>query len=110
MIRLQVIRGLLALVMVTGLAIVVTHAHEMMYRGTVVEVQPDKIAVKTTDDKTKKTETMWLAVNKNTKVKRGDAPVAYADAHIVKDERIVVIVDHDAETKMLATEIRLAAK
>jgi len=83
-------------------------AHEVMYRGTVVEVQASKIAVKTTDDKTKKTETVWLAVNKDTKVKRGDVPVPYGEAHIAKDERIVVIVNHDAETKMLATEIRLA--
>jgi hypothetical protein len=80
----------------------------MMYRGTVVEVQPAKIAVKTTEEKTRKTETVWLAVNKETKVKRGEVPVSYAEAHITKDERIVVIVNHDAETKMLATEIRLA--
>jgi hypothetical protein len=91
-------------------AVVALRAHEMMYRGTVVEVQPTRIAVKATDDKTKKTETVWLTVNKDTKVKRGDAPVPYADAHIAKDERIVVIVNHDAETKMLATEIRLGTK
>ena len=99
----------LAVALMLSVSLVSLRAHEMMYRGTVVEVQPAKIAVKTTDATTKKTETVWLAVNKDTKVKRGDALVAYGDAHIAKDERIVVIVNHDAETKMLATEIRLVA-
>src|SRR5262245_2509894 len=89
-------------------AVLALRAHEMMYRGTVEEVQSAKIAVKTTDDKTKKTETMWFAVNKDTKVKRGEVPVPYGEAHFAIGERIVVIVNHDAETKMLATEIRLA--
>ena len=43
-------------------------------------------------------------------MKRGDKAVALAAAAITKGERIVVIVDHDAETKMLAKEVRLAAK
>jgi hypothetical protein len=101
-------RFLAASVLIAVVGIATLRAHEMMYRGTVVEVQAAKIAVKTTDDKTKKTETVWLAVNKDTKVKRGEVPVPYGEAHIAKDERIVVIVNHDAETKMLATEIRLA--
>ena len=95
-------------VVIAVVAMTTLQAHEMMYRGTVVEVQATKVAVKTTDDKTKKTETVWMTVNKDTKVKRGDVLVPYREAHIAKDERIVVIVNHDAETKMLATEIRLA--
>ena len=110
MVRRQAIRAALTLALAVGVGGAALLAHEMMYRGTVVEVQPTKIAVKTTDDKTKKTETVWVTVNKDTKVKRGDALLSFADAHIAKDERIVVIVNHDAETKMLATEIRLAAK
>jgi len=108
MIQRKPIRFLAACVVIAVVCMATLQAHEMMYRGTVVEVQAAKIAVKTTDDKTKKTETVWLAVNKDTKVKRGEVPVPYSEAHIAKDERIVVIVDHDAETKMLATEIRLA--
>ena len=102
------IRLLAASVAIAVVGMTALQAHEMMYRGTVVEVQATKVAVKATDDKTKKTETVWLTVNKDTKVKRGDILVPYSDAHIAKDERIVVIVNHDAETKMLATEIRLA--
>jgi hypothetical protein len=108
MIQRSPIRFLAACVVIAVVGMATLQAHEMMYRGTVVEVQAAKIAVKTTDDKTKKTETVWLAVNKDTKVKRGEVPVPYSEAHIAKDERIVVIVNHDAETKMLAIEIRLA--
>jgi hypothetical protein len=49
-------------------------------------------------------------VDKTTKVKRGDKTVSYADAKITAGERIVIIVDMDAKTKMFAEEIRLAAK
>ena len=108
-VRPDVIGLLAAFFLITCVGFATLVAHEMMYRGTVEEVQPAKIAVKTIDDKTKKTETMWFAVNKDTKVKRGEVPVPYGEAHFAKDERIVVIVNHDAETKMLATEIRLAA-
>ena len=107
-VRPNVIRLLAAFFLVACIGFAALVAHEMMYRGTVEEVQPAKIAVKTIDDKTKKTETMWFAVNKDTKVKRGEVPVPYGEAHFARDERIVVIVNHDAETKMLATEIRLA--
>ena len=84
-------------------------AHPMTHQGTVLAVQAAKIQVKTVDDK-KKEENVWFVVDKNTKVTRGDKKVAYADAKITVGERIVVIVDMDAETKNLAEEIRLAAK
>ena len=85
-------------------------AHEMTYKGTVLATEPAKLQVKTIpDDKTKPEETLWFRVDKNTKVKRGDTVVKYADAKIVKGERIAVTINHDAATKNLATEIRLAA-
>ena len=65
--------------------------------------------MKTTDDKTKKTETVWLDREQGHEGEaRRRAWSRTGEAHIAKDERIVVIVNHDAETKMLATEIRLA--
>lgn len=85
-------------------------AHEVTYQGTVLQVESGKIQVKTVDPKTKKEEDVWFNLDKTTKVKRGDKAVALAAAAITKGERIVVIVDHDAETKMLAKEVRLAAK
>jgi hypothetical protein len=85
-------------------------AHPMTYQGTVLGVEPTRIQVKTVDDKTKKEDKVWFVVTKDTKVKRGEKTVTYADAKIGVNERIVVIVDMDAATKMLAEELRLAAK
>src|SRR5262245_36952039 len=84
-------------------------AHEVTYMGTVLDPQPAKVQVKTVDEKTKKEDTVWFLVDRNTKVKRGDTIVKYADAKIVKGERIAVTINHDAATHNLATEIRLAA-
>ena len=85
-------------------------AHPMTHQGTVLAVEPARLQVKTIDEKTKKEDRLWFVVDKNTKVRRGDKPVSYADAKITVGERVVIIVDMDAETKMLATEIHLAAK
>ena len=84
-------------------------AHQITLMGTVLAVQPAKVQVKTIDDKTKKEDIVWFAVDKNTTVKRGDKRVTYPAAKIIKGERIVITVDHDAKIKMLATEIRLPA-
>ena len=101
----------IALVAVLLLSVAdVLSAHEVTYQGTVLAVEPTRLQVKTIDATSKKEQDVWFAVNKATKVKRGNKAVSYADALITKDERVVVIVDHDAETKMLATEIRLAVK
>ena len=99
-----------SVVMLALVAVAVVRAHPMTHQGTVLAVQPTKIQVKTVDEKTKREDSLWFVVDKNTKVTRGDKKVAYADAEIAAGERIVVIVDMDAETKMLAEEIRLAAK
>lgn len=98
----------IAVVLVASSAV---SAHPMTHQGTVLAVQPTKVQVKSiVDDKTKKTEDVWFVVDKNTKVMRGDKVVPYAEAKIAVGERIVVIVDMDADTKNLAEEIRLAAK
>ena len=93
-----------------ALATAVISAHEVTYQGTVLAFEPARVEVKTVDAATKKETDIWFAVDRTTKVKRGTATVTYAAAALAKGERIVVLVDHDAETKMLATEIRLAAK
>jgi hypothetical protein len=98
-----------------GMAVLLTviagpvFAHPMTFQGTVLAVEPARVQVKTVAE-SKKEEDVWFVVNKDTKVKRGDTTVKYADAQIAKGERIVVTIDHDAKIKMLATEIRLAAK
>ena len=85
-------------------------AHPMTYQGTVLAVQPAKLQVRAVDPMTKKEGDLWFVVDKDTKVKRGEKTVSYAEAKIAVGERIVVIVDMDAETKMLAEEIRLAPR
>ncbi|HKW00014.1 MAG TPA: hypothetical protein VJN96_09315 [Vicinamibacterales bacterium] len=101
--------AVLAAMLLIVLAGSVVSAHPMTFQGTVVSVEPAKIQVRTVGESTKE-EDVWFVVNKDTKVKRGDATVKYADAQIVKGERIVITIDHDAKIKMLATDIRLAAK
>lgn len=83
-------------------------AHEVTYLGTVLAVEATRVQVRVVDEVTKKEETIWFVTDKDTKVKRGDKLVTYADAGVMKGERIAVIVDQDAKTKMLALEIRLA--
>lgn len=83
-------------------------AHPMTYLGTVIASAPTRVQVRTVDEMTKKEETIWFVIDKNTTIKRGAAIVSVADAKIMKGERIAVIVDMDAPTKMVATEIRLA--
>jgi hypothetical protein len=87
----------------------------MTYQGIVLEVDAAKaeavrVHVKTIDAKTKKEENVWFTLGKSTKVKRGDRSLTVAAAKIVKDERIVVIVDHDDSDKVEVKEVRLAAQ
>jgi hypothetical protein len=105
----RAIRIGLGIVLTTFLTGVAVSAHEITFQGTVLAVEAARVQVKTVDDTSKKEDTVWFGVNKDTKVKRGDTTVTYADAKIVKGERIAITIDHDAKIKMLATDIKLAA-
>jgi hypothetical protein len=83
-------------------------SQEMTHLGTVVTVEPARIQVRLLDDTAKPGEIKWFAVDKTTRVKRGDQLVVYADAKITKGERIAVLMDTSAKTPMLASELRLA--
>jgi hypothetical protein len=108
---LTIARRLIVLGVVLCVAALTTvAAHPMTHQGTVLAVEPARVHVKTVDDATKKEESIWFAVDKNTRVRRGEKTVAYSDANIAVGERIVVTVDMDARVKMLATDIRLAAR
>lgn len=95
---------------VMALAAVPAFAHDVLYPGTVLDVQADRLHVRTVDPESKAEVRLWFTVTKDTRVKRGDAVVSFADAKIARDERVVVVVNHDAETKGVATEVRLAAR
>lgn len=101
-------------VLLAALALVVSTravvcAHDVLYPGTVLSVEAERLQVRTVDPESKKELTLWFAVTRDTRVKRGDRIVTYAEAKIAKDERIVVVVNHDAEVKNVASELRLAA-
>jgi hypothetical protein len=82
---------------------------EVAYLGTVVEVDASRILVNVTDEKSKKEDRLWFAIDRDTKIKRDDSILPLVDAKITKGERLAVLVDPAAKTTMLAMEIRLAA-
>jgi hypothetical protein len=93
------------------IAVVATlRAHTVYYQGTVLTVEPARIHVNTIDEKTKKEERIWFAVDKDTKIKRGEKSVKFDEAAIKRGERIVVGIEHEGKVKFVATEIRLAEK
>jgi len=101
------IAATIALVLVGSAAL---EAHDVLYPGTVLRIEPGRLQVKTVEPETKKDVDLWFTIGKDTRVKRGDTLVPYADAKIAKDERIVVVVSHDAEGTDSVTELRLAAR
>ena len=84
-------------------------AHEITVKGTVAGVEPARIQVKTGGEKPGTTPA-WYPIDARTKIKRGDQTVTFTEAHIVADERVVLIVDHPDKGPMKTTEIRLAAR
>lgn len=104
----KIFSAIVAAVVFMGAVVVL--AHEVTYRGTVDAVEAARLQVKIVDAKTKKESAQWFNVGAKTKTKRGEKLVPYADAKIATGERVVLIVDHDSETRALITEIRLAVK
>ena len=97
------------MIMLVVAAPAVVCAHDVLYTGTVLSLETEQLHVKAINE-TKKEEDIWFAVTKDTKVRRGDTLVPYADAGITEGERVVVVVNHDAEVGNVATELRLATK
>jgi len=86
-------------------------AHDVMYPGTVTTVEAAHLQVRTVDPDSKKAVTLWFTVTKDTQVKRGERVVTYAEAKVQKDERVVVIINHEEMgSETAAKEVRLAAK
>jgi hypothetical protein len=102
-------RTLGAIIVALAVAAPVVRAHDVTHRGTVVAVEAARLQVKSVDAKTKKEDAQWYNVGPKTRTKRGEKVVPYTDAKITTGERIVLLVNHDSEAKMVITEIRLAA-
>lgn len=103
----QVISTVIALAIVVAFAPFV-FAHEVTYRGTVVKqdvgryAQPGggarevrELHVTVVDAKTKKPSDRVFVIVDATRIVRGQATVALADAGIQKGESVAVTVDHD---------------
>ncbi|MDQ3070443.1 MAG: hypothetical protein M3R55_12045 [Acidobacteriota bacterium] len=100
----------LAAAAVVALVYASLSAHNVQHTGTVLTVAANKLEITSVNKTSKKDETVAFVIDRNTKVKRGEKLVAYADAKITKGEKIVVVVNADARVRMLATELRLAAQ
>ena len=98
---------LLGIMAIVGLASV--SAHEVTHRGTVQAVEMERVQVQTVTDAGEDAELVWFTVTADTKVQRGDAVVAYADAAVGEGERIVVLVNTDFDATE-ALELRLARR
>lgn len=98
---------MLGIMVIVGLTSV--SAHEVTHRGTVQAVEMDRVQVQTTAEDGEDAELIWFTVTADTKVQRGDAVVAYADAAIGEGERIVILVNTDFDATE-ALELRLARR
>jgi hypothetical protein len=95
------------IVLALASAVAVAHAQEVTHLGTVIAVEPNRVQVRTVDEKTKREETQWFLVDRDTRIKRGDEFMALAAAKIAPGERIAVLVDPADKATMRAKEIRL---
>jgi hypothetical protein len=96
-------------VLVVVCASALVWAHQMTLKGTVAAVEPNRIQVKTGEEK-KGVAPEWCAIDDKTKIFRDKTVVTFEAAKIVVNEKVVVLSDHGADNKMTALEIHLAAK
>ena len=100
--------GMGGAVVLAVFAVVSVRAHEETFRGAVIALNKEKLEVMVINEKTKKDAPMVFEITAKTRVFRGDKEVKIADAHITKDERIAVTINHDTPGQK-ATIVRLAA-
>jgi riboflavin synthase alpha subunit len=86
---------------------VTLYAHE--FQGTVVSATPASITVSVIDETTKKVAPMTFDIGKQTKIQRGTKVVSFADAHIVKGDKVEITIDHELDMH-LAMVIKLEVK
>jgi hypothetical protein len=83
--------------------------HEVTYKGTVASTDVKQVVVTVVNEKTKKPESMTFKHDGETKFLRGDKVVTYAQARILKGEKIAVTINHD-DLPDFALVIRLDEK
>jgi hypothetical protein len=98
-----------AVCLLVAVSMAASLAHEITYKGTVVSADDKKVVVTVVDEKTKKPAPMTFKHDDETKILRGDAVVTYAQARILKGEKIAVTINHD-DLPDFALVIRLDEK
>ncbi len=101
--------GVVAIVVIGGLSVSLS-AHDVVYQGTIASVSDTRVDVTVVDAKTKHATEIRFAVTDRTKIERGTHRVTLRDAKMRVGERVAVIVNHDLEKNMVASEIRLPAR
>jgi hypothetical protein len=102
-------KSLLATALVISALTAGLAAHEVSYKGTVVTATHESIKITVVDEKTKKPTVMSFDLDKETKIFRGEKAVTFDEAKILKDETVVVVIDHDLD-ETLAMSIRIQVK
>ena len=102
----RLIRAIPALAIFIALAVPL-QGHEIIVKGTVVAIERARIQIKTGQEKPKDAPA-WYPLDRETRIRRGDKVVAFDDAHIRVDERVVAIIDHPDKGPVKTKELRLA--
>jgi hypothetical protein len=82
-------------------------AHDVVYEGTIVAATATHVEVHLVDAKTKRATDITFGLNDRTRIQRGTHRVTVSAAQMRTGERIAVIVNHDLEKAMVASEVRL---
>jgi hypothetical protein len=82
-------------------------AHDVVYEGTIVAATATHVEVHVVDATTKRASDITFGLNDRTKIQRGTHRVTLSAAAMRTGERIAVIVNHDLEKAMVASEVRL---
>ena len=77
------------------------------YLGTVAAVESQRIQVTTIDPQSKQERSIWFAIDKSTRVKRGDRFVPLTASELKVGERVAVIIDPSPKAPLRAIELRL---
>ncbi len=108
MLRVRSIGMSLTLIFTVFMTTARADAQAVSYLGTVLEVEASRVLIGVVNEKSHQENRLWFAIDRSTRIMRGDRNVSFPDAQIGKGERVTDLADPAATTKMLAREIRLA--
>jgi hypothetical protein len=104
----RIVRVFMGVAFVLGVT-AAAYAHQMTIKGTVAAVESNRIQIKTGEEK-KDQLPAWYPINSATKILRGKATLTFDKAKIAVGERVVALIDHEADGTMTTIELRLAER